>query len=117
MIIEFPYPDKSLMPNRKNGSHWSKTKDAKVNAMNEAFWITKQAVKAFKFKQEKLALTITYIQNDKRHRDLDNLLAGSKAILDGMAKALGVDDKLFEPITIQRGYNKLKNSTIIELTQ
>jgi crossover junction endodeoxyribonuclease RusA len=39
---------------------------------------------------------------DKRHRDADNCLAAAKAGLDGMADALGVNDRHFQPITIYR---------------
>jgi crossover junction endodeoxyribonuclease RusA len=39
---------------------------------------------------------------DKRHRDADNCLAAAKAGLDGMADALGVNDRHFQPITIFR---------------
>jgi crossover junction endodeoxyribonuclease RusA len=64
---------------------------------------------------ETLQITITFVQKDKRHRDLDNLLAASKPALDGIAAALGVDDRCFEPITIQRAYSKEGSSTIVEI--
>lgn len=119
MIIELPYPHSDLMPNRKNGRHWGETKGAKDSAFTEAFYISQMALKGRKFRNEKIAISITFVQNDKRHRDLDNLLASgsTKAYLDGIAKAIKVDDKLFEPITIKRGYNKAQSATIIELTQ
>ena len=41
---------------------------------------------------------------DRRHRDLDNLLAASKPIIDGMAQALGVDDSRFKPILVDCVY-------------
>jgi crossover junction endodeoxyribonuclease RusA len=117
VIIELPYPSKALMPNRKNGTHWSKTKGEKDAAFSEAFYRTKMVAVGVKFKPEPIALTVTFIQNDKRHRDLDNLLACIKANLDGVARALNIDDKLFEPITIKRGYNKEQSATVIELKQ
>jgi crossover junction endodeoxyribonuclease RusA len=117
VIIELPYPSSELMPNRKHGKSWTATKDAKNASISDSFYLTKQAAVGVKFKQDKIALTITFVQSDKRHRDLDNLLASSKAQLDGVARALGVDDKLFEPITIKRGFNKAQSATIIELTQ
>lgn len=117
MIIELPFPDSDLMPNRKNGRHWGATKSIKDSAISQGFYLTKAAAAGSKFRQDKIALTITFVQSDKRHRDLDNLLAGSKAYLDGVARALGIDDKLFEPITIKRGYNKAHSATVIELTQ
>ena len=117
MIIELPYPNAELMPNRRLGKHWSATKSAKDSALNTAFYLTKQACMGIKFHDAPIALTLTFVQSDKRNRDLDNLLAASKQNLDGVARALGIDDKLFEPITIKRGYNKLQSATILELKQ
>ena len=107
------------MPNRKNGKHWASVKTSKDAAFAKAFYVAKQAALICKFKQEKIALTLTFIQSDKRHRDLDNLLASgsSKAYLDAISKAIGVDDRMFEPITIKRGYNKEISATLIELEQ
>lgn len=117
MIIELTYPDMALMPNRKNGKHWGATAGIKNSAFSEAFYRTQMALQGKKFKNDKIAITITFVQSDKRHRDLDNLLACIKSKIDGVSRAIGVDDKLFEPITIKRGYNKLQSATIIELTQ
>jgi Holliday junction resolvase RusA-like endonuclease len=117
MLIELSYPDMALMPNRKNGRHWGATKGAKDSAFTEAFYISQLAMKGRKFRNEKIAVSITFVQNDKRHRDLDNLLACVKSKIDGISRAIGVDDKLFEPITIKRGFNKAQSATIIELTQ
>jgi len=117
MLIELSYPDSALMPNRKNGHHWGKTKGAKDAAFSEAFYKTKMALNGRKFKNDKVAVSITFIQSDKRHRDLDNLLACVKSKIDGIAQSIGVDDKYFEPITIKRGYNKAQSATIIELIQ
>lgn len=117
MIVELSYPDMSLMPNRKNGTHWAKTKGAKDAAFSEAFYRTKMALSGFKFRDDKIALTITFVQSDKRKRDLDNLLACIKSKLDGVSRAINVDDKQFDPITIKRGYNRENSATIIELTQ
>lgn len=51
----------------------------------------------------KIALTITFLMPDKRRRDLDGCLSSIKHTLDGVAGAIGVDDSLFEPITLHRG--------------
>ena len=115
MIIILPYPDKSLSPNRRNGSHWGKTKVAKDAAYEMGYYTTLQIKGKWVKSTETLHITITFVQADKRHRDLDNLLAASKPALDGIAKALGVDDRCFEPITIQRAYHKGNSSTVVEI--
>ncbi len=113
LIVELPYPDPKLSPNRKNGTHWGATKKVKDKARNDAFLMATQAMAGFKFADATLlSVSIMYIQKDKRHRDLDNLLAASKPMLDGIAKAIGVDDKIFAPITIMRQYSNFSGMTV-----
>jgi len=115
MIINLPYPNKELMPNRKNGKHWGATVKAKDNASANAYYITLEALQTQKYDHIGLIpLTITFVQSDKRHRDLDNLLAASKSTIDGIAKALKVDDSIFEPITILRGF-EATSKMIVEI--
>jgi hypothetical protein len=42
-----------------------------------------------------LQVDLTFIEPDRRPRDIDNLLASCKGLLDGIADALGVDDRCF----------------------
>ena len=104
MQIKLPYPNKDLMPNRKNGKHWGATVEKKNDAFAEAFYLTKEVAGTKKL-DGKIEIRLTFVQDDKRHRDLDNLLAAAKSMLDGVAHALGIDDKNFEPITIMRRYD------------
>lgn len=115
MQIKLPYPNKDLMPNRKNGKHWGATVEVKNDAFAQAFYLTKEAVGTTKL-EGKVAITLTFVQDDKRHRDLDNLLAASKSMLDGVAHALGIDDKNFEPITIMRRYDTARY-TILDISE
>lgn len=102
LIVRLPFPDKKLMPNKKNGKHWTSTLSNKKTQKTEAFYETKQALQKAgeQFWPEHIPLSLLYLTPDKRHRDLDNLLAASKALIDGMAQALGVDDKRFKPILV-----------------
>lgn len=49
-----------------------------------------------------LMLDITFHAHDKRHRDLDNLLAMTKQGIDAISEYIGIDDRNFE-YTIRRG--------------
>lgn len=100
MIVRLPFPDSSLFPNRKNGNHWTKAHAAKVAARDGAFYLTKQAAKDFKPCDGAIPLSVMFCLPDGRHRDLDNMLAACKAQIDGIAQALGVDDKRFRPILL-----------------
>jgi len=113
LTIILPWPDMSLMPNRKNGKHWGSTQTAKVRARQDGYFGAKQAAatKALNF-PEKIPLSIDFIGPDRRPRDIDNLLACIKPQLDGIAQALGVDDKRFRPITINDGLDTKKQGFV-----
>lgn len=105
LVIRLPYPDPRLMPNRKHGKAWQSTAKAKADQKAAAEICTQAALQAAGpqlFEREHIPLSLLFLTPDKRHRDLDNLLAASKAILDGMAQALGVDDKRFKPVLIDK---------------
>lgn len=106
LIVRLPWPDSRLMPNRKNGKSWVSTSKIKTQQRAAAYLCTKAALslsgdQAWK---EYIPLSLLYMPPDKRHRDLDNLHAGSKAILDGMAQALGIDDSRFRPVLVDSVY-------------
>lgn len=104
LILRLPFPPSSLMPNRKNGTHWAKTNASKTDQFQAARILTMEALSKTGPQEwpEKIALSLMYLTPDKRHRDSDNLLAASKSALDGVAAALGVDDKRFSPILIDK---------------
>ncbi len=102
MIIKLPFPDSSLFPNRKNGKHWTATSAAKDIQKSTAYMLTKQAMQTTQsnFGDGNIPLSLVYLTPDKRKRDLDNMLAASKALIDGMAQALGIDDSRFKPVLV-----------------
>lgn len=104
LIIKLPFPNPALMPNRKNGTHWTKTNAAKERQFSDARILTMAtlAVTGAQEWSERIPVSILYLMPDKRHRDLDNLLACSKSQIDGIANALGIDDKRFCPILIDK---------------
>jgi crossover junction endodeoxyribonuclease RusA len=106
MIIRLPWPDARLSPNRKNGKAWQSTSKLKTEQRTAANICTKAALHTSGDKtwEGNIPLSLVYLAPDKRHRDLDNLLASSKALLDGMAEALGVDDSRFKPILVDCVY-------------
>ncbi len=106
LIIKLPFPDAALFPNRKNGKHWTSTASKKVAQKLEGFVLTKQTMQKAGPQEwpEHIPLSLMYVTPDKRHRDMDNCLAASKALLDGMADALGVNDKRFKPILVDWVY-------------
>lgn len=62
-----------------------------------------------------IALTITFVQPDRRARDRDNLLAALKPSLDGLADALGVNDAQFDPVVLRREFGAKPGALRIEI--
>lgn len=115
--MTLPFPHADLMPNRKNGRHWGQTQSVKSRAYSDAYALTYQAMQggAFADVTGRVPVVLTFHAPDKRHRDLDNLLAASKAALDGVAAALHMDDREFEPVTIKRGKVGSPGALVVEI--
>lgn len=116
LIVVLPFPDRRLNPNSAKGTHWAATSALRKKARSDAAWLTRAAGAGLHFEPgQELALTITFVQPDRRARDRDNLLAASKPMLDGVADALGVNDSQFEPVTIRREYGGKPGSMRVEI--
>lgn len=117
MRIDLPWPDPSLAPNRKNGKHWTATHAAKGKRLADARILTLQAMRLHDYVPPTgtLALVVTFHAPDKRRRDLDNLLAALKPDFDGVSQALGVDDQLFNPLTLRRGEPVKGGAVVVEV--
>jgi crossover junction endodeoxyribonuclease RusA len=99
-MIVLPWPPKELSPNNKPASKAGRMAKHRVeqNYRQACFWLTKEAQETIS--GVRVHLTITFVPPDRRARDLDNMLASIKSGLDGVADALGVNDKIFRPVTI-----------------
>lgn len=104
ITITLPFPPAELNPNRKNGRAWGVTHALKTRYLGDCRVLTLQAMGKWVPPVGKLALEITFVQPDKRRRDMDNLFAAMKSGLDGISQALGVDDQHFDPVTIRREF-------------
>ena len=113
IIIKLPFPPMELMPNRRLGRHWGSTHDIKTGSREGAHKATQETMNTWKEPEGNIPVSLLFLSPDKRKRDLDNLLAASKAALDGIAQALGVDDKRFKPILIDEDYAGGLGSTVV----
>ena len=92
--IKLPWPTKELNPNSR--LHWAaKSKHVKA-ARNTAYWLT-EASGARVEGDGASPLRVTFCPPDKRHRDRTNCESMCKAYFDGIADALVVNDRRFEP--------------------
>lgn len=95
-MIELPWPDRALHPNAR--PHWATKAKAVKIARKYGHGITLAAgfnSNTFKGYDGKLHLWIDYYAKTRNYPDADNCLSASKAYLDGIADALGINDRRF----------------------
>lgn len=115
LTVKLPFPDTRLNPNSSKGRHWAATSDLRKQARTMARLLTMVEMDPAVVFVGDIPLTVTFVSPDRRHRDRDNLLAASKPMLDGVADALGIDDRRFEPITISRVFGEKPGAVLITI--
>jgi crossover junction endodeoxyribonuclease RusA len=100
-MIVLPWPDKGLSPNAR--LHWSKLAANKKQARHDAHILATMALslkqrRDIAAREGRIDIVIRFYPPDARLRDDDNMVASFKAARDGIADALGVDDRRFRPI-------------------
>ena len=114
LTIKLPWVDSRLMPNRKNGRHWGGAQAAKVKARQDAYMATKAALGTHKLADRgQYPMRVTFVAPDRIRRDWDNLASACKASYDGIAQALGIDDSLFLPVTVDKSFDAQKQGFVI----
>lgn len=91
-VVILPWPPRALSPNAR--THWRK-KAPIAKAYKQACWALTLEAGVVVPDSPKLALWLDFVPPDKRHRDDDNIIAAFKSGRDGVALALGIDDKRF----------------------
>ena len=102
LVIELDFPPADLFPNRAKGRHWGSLYQTRSSYRESSQWLAKSQINGWKHSGKNISLDLIFEMPDKRYRDADNCLAAAKGALDGLADALFVNDKLFDPITIRR---------------
>lgn len=93
-FLDLPWPDKNLNPNKR--LHWAVLAKAKKQYRQICCAITLQAkISVCKTGEDPIFLEVLFCPPDRRHRDYDNMIASMKSGLDGVADALGVNDRRF----------------------
>lgn len=92
-MIVLPWPDRRLSPNAR--IHWRALAPVKKAAKETAYILTKQA--RARVEPGLIPMRVTFNAPDRRLRDDDNCIGAFKYYRDGIALALGVDDRAFRP--------------------
>lgn len=119
MNVILPWPPRALSPNSR--THWRK-KAPIAKAYKEACWaLTKEAGIVLPESAGRLALWLDFYPPDRRARDDDNMIASFKHGRDGVALALGIDDKRFRTFPYVQdkigGYIKLRITDMPEVSE
>ena len=103
MKFVFPWPSSKLSPNARQ--HWGQKAKAVKDARHLAGLIVfaqletgLREARASVAGKDRIDVTITFYPPDNRRRDDDNMIAAFKSCRDGIADALGVDDRAFRPV-------------------
>ena len=112
--VKLPWPHKALFPNAKGGRHWGSFQAQKIKARNDGQVATRAALGTNKVALSgKEPLRITFYAPDRRKRDVDGMHGAIKHHLDGMAKALGVDDSIFRPVVLDVELDPAKKGFVL----
>jgi len=114
-VIVLDFPPKDLFPNRASGKHWGSLYKLKLDYRESSTWLAKSQLGDWKHNGNPIVLTLAFHMPDKRWRDADNCLAAAKAGIDGLADALMVNDRIFNPIIVQRILGEKPGKLIITL--
>ena len=90
--VILPWPPSALNPNKR--LHWAQKRKHAKAYRDACCMLSKQAKLAVDWDGD-IALWVDFFPPDRRSRDDDNLVAAFKSGRDGLADALGVDDKRF----------------------
>lgn len=113
--VVLPWPSAALSPNARHG-HWASRARAVKQARVDAQMCAREQRFGGVPDDGPILLTLTFCPPDNRRRDLDGLLSRAKAALDGLADALGVDDRRFHP-RIGWGEQTRGGALIVEIEQ
>jgi crossover junction endodeoxyribonuclease RusA len=114
-VIVLDFPPKDLFPNRASGKHWGSLYKLKSDYRESSTWLAKSQLGDWKHNGNPIVLTMAFHMPDKRWRDADNCLAAAKAGIDGLADALMINDRTFNPIVVQRILGEKPGKLIITL--
>ena len=115
LTVTLPWPPKDLSPNAR--AHWRKHARFVKAYRNTCWALSYQSMVKVTWEGD-IHVWLDYYPPNRARRDLDNLIAASKAALDGLADALKVDDSRFRLHThLHHDQVRVGGSLVVRLTQ
>ena len=113
MRVHLPWPSKVLWPNGPNGNRYAKSGSRKSHRK----WACAAAMAAGeRFTEGPIAIKLTVFPKARGPLpDQDNCIAACKAYLDGIADAIGVNDKHFTAPVVEYAHRTKHGDFLIEL--
>lgn len=90
--VSLPWPPSELSPNSR--IYWARRAKFAKNYKTLCWAMSKQAGMCVDWDGQ-VHVWLTFVPPDRRHRDHDNMIASAKYALDGVALALGINDRRF----------------------
>ena len=114
MQITLPWPDSALSPNARK--HWKAKLVAKNEARDAGWFATMQVTDRQSYiPNGEIEMRLEFRPPDYRRRDQDNILASLKFYLDGIFRALGVDDALVRKTVLLWGDKVAGGEVIVHI--
>jgi crossover junction endodeoxyribonuclease RusA len=110
-----PFPPRILNPN--NRSHWREKAKAAKAYLETCFYLAKQAGWFGVEFTARVHLWIDFFPPDKRAYDDDNIAAAFKSGRDGIAQALGINDKRFVSHPMLHAFSKDFTGVKVRITE
>ena len=103
-----PFPESKLNPNKR--LHWAEKH--KIKSSQHQIGYLEALPHKGKMGGGRIKMELLFVPPDNRPRDMDNLLASCKELIDCIAQGLGVNDKQFRPIVIDMGEKNALHSRV-----
>ncbi|WP_322998453.1 hypothetical protein [Castellaniella sp.] len=114
ITIHLPWPDPALFPNAKGGKHWASFQAQKVRARQDGYFAAKQALGKNTFTPlAHVPVKTTFVYPNRINRDIEGCIGAIKHHIDGIARALGVDDRIFRPWILDDALDTKKQGFVI----
>jgi len=91
-VVYLPFPDWDLSPNKTKGRHWAPIKELRSVARLSGQMAAREWHGAIK-RGEPVVAVIRWEPPDNQWRDDDNLIGALKSYRDGVADAIGFNDR------------------------